>query len=86
MPSQTLPASSYIAWLSERSLAGAPARIGARSGSRVQRGSHLRLRHPTNARLPLTVPDHDELKTGLLRALIRDAGMSVEEFVEALRR
>ena len=51
-----------------------------------QRGSHLRLRHPTNARLPLTVPDHDELKTGLLRALIRDAGMSIEEFVEALRR
>lgn len=51
-----------------------------------QRGSHLRLRHPTNARQPLTVPDHTELKTGLLRALIRDAGMSVEEFVEALRR
>jgi hypothetical protein len=25
-------------------------------------------------------------KTGLLRALIRDAGMSIEEFVEALRR
>ena len=50
-----------------------------------QRGSHLRLRHPTNARPPLTVPDHAELKTGLLRALIRDAGISVEEFVEALR-
>jgi hypothetical protein len=46
----------------------------------------LRLRHPANTRQPLTVPDHAELKTGLLRALIRDAGMSVEEFVEALRR
>jgi len=33
--------------------------------------------------MPLTVPDHRELKTGLLRALIRDAGMSVEEFVLA---
>jgi hypothetical protein len=28
----------------------------------------MRLRHPANARLPLTVPDHAELKTGLLRA------------------
>jgi hypothetical protein len=34
----------------------------------------------------LTVPDHAELKTGPLRALIRDAGMSIEELVEALRR
>jgi hypothetical protein len=31
------------------------------------------------------VPDHVELKTGLLRALIRDSGMTVEEFVAALR-
>jgi predicted RNA binding protein YcfA (HicA-like mRNA interferase family) len=46
----------------------------------------MRLRHPANARLPLTVPDHAELKSGLLRALIRDAGMTVEEFVSALRR
>jgi predicted RNA binding protein YcfA (HicA-like mRNA interferase family) len=51
-----------------------------------QRGSHLRLRHPASTRQPLTVPDHADLKTGLLRALIRDAGMSVEEFLEALRR
>lgn len=51
-----------------------------------QRGSHLRLRHATNARLALTVPDHAELKTGLLRALVRDSGMTVEEFIEALRR
>ncbi|MBX3379560.1 MAG: type II toxin-antitoxin system HicA family toxin [Phycisphaeraceae bacterium] len=46
-----------------------------------QRGSHLRLRHPTDAsRQPVTVPDHKELKSGTLRAIIRDAGMSVEEF------
>jgi predicted RNA binding protein YcfA (HicA-like mRNA interferase family) len=51
-----------------------------------QRGSHLRLRHATNARVPLTVPDHAELKTGLLRALIRDSGMTVESFIEALGR
>lgn len=50
-----------------------------------QSGSHIRLRHPTGARIPLTVPDHAELKTGLLRALIRSAGMTVDEFVMALR-
>ena len=49
-----------------------------------QKGSHIRLRHPTCARPPLTIPDHSELKVGLLRALIRDAGLTVEEFVAAL--
>jgi predicted RNA binding protein YcfA (HicA-like mRNA interferase family) len=50
-----------------------------------QTGSHIRLRHPASLRMPLTVPDHRELKSGLLRALIRDAGMSVEAFVVALK-
>lgn len=46
-----------------------------------RKGSHIRLRHPSNpARQPLTVPDHAELKPGLLRAIIRDAGLSVDEF------
>lgn len=35
---------------------------------------------PTN----LTVPDHRELDRGLLRGLIRDAGLTVEEFVALL--
>jgi predicted RNA binding protein YcfA (HicA-like mRNA interferase family) len=51
-----------------------------------QRGSHVRLRHPSDpARLPVTVPDHRELKSGLLRAIIRDAGLTVEEFRGLLR-
>jgi len=32
----------------------------------------------------LSIPLHRELKKGLLRALIRDAGMTVEEFVKLL--
>jgi predicted RNA binding protein YcfA (HicA-like mRNA interferase family) len=32
----------------------------------------------------LTIPDHKELKMGTLRALIRQAGLSVEEFVALL--
>jgi predicted RNase H-like HicB family nuclease len=40
----------------------------------------------TNAGVPkiLSIPDHRELKRGTLRALIRDAGLTVEEFIELL--
>ncbi|MFW5877457.1 MAG: type II toxin-antitoxin system HicA family toxin [Myxococcota bacterium] len=50
-----------------------------------QRGSHVRLRHPDGLRPPLTVPDHRELKAGLLRALIRDAGITVDEFLRLVQ-
>lgn len=33
----------------------------------------------------LSVPDHKEVAKGTLRSLIRDAGLSVAEFVAALR-
>jgi predicted RNA binding protein YcfA (HicA-like mRNA interferase family) len=45
-----------------------------------QRGSHMILTKPGVA-ANLSVPDHRELDRGLLRGLIRDAGMTVEEFV-----
>ncbi len=46
----------------------------------------MRLRHLTDARRqPVTVPDHREMKAGTLRAIIRDAGITVEEFVGLLR-
>jgi predicted RNA binding protein YcfA (HicA-like mRNA interferase family) len=35
-------------------------------------------------RKPLTVPRKKELKRGMLRALIREAGITVEEFVGLL--
>lgn len=50
-----------------------------------QRGSHLRLKDPLNpAHKPLTIPDHQEIKPGLLRKLIRDANLSVEDFFKLL--
>ena len=50
-----------------------------------QRGSHLRLRHPSDpARKPLTVPDHRTLKPALLRRLIRDTQVQLEEFIRLL--
>ncbi len=48
-----------------------------------QRGSHMILTRE-GARVNLSVPDHRELDTGLLRGLIRDAGMTVEDFLGLL--
>jgi len=50
-----------------------------------QVGSHLVLTKP-NIRVNLSIPQHKELSTGTLRALIRNAGMSVDEFIEFLKR
>jgi predicted RNA binding protein YcfA (HicA-like mRNA interferase family) len=43
-----------------------------------QTGSQIILRHPQMRRL--TVPNHRELAKGTLRALVREAGLSKEEF------
>jgi predicted RNA binding protein YcfA (HicA-like mRNA interferase family) len=45
-----------------------------------QTGSHIILRHPSGRRL--TVPNHRELAKGTLRALIREAGLTKEQFVQ----
>ena len=47
-----------------------------------QTGSHIILRHPSQRRL--TVPNHRELAKGTLRALIREAGLTKEQFTELL--
>ncbi len=46
-------------------------------------GSHMILLGRTGRRL--SVPRHRELGRGLLRALIRDAGLTREEFLDLLR-
>jgi len=46
-------------------------------------GSHMILLDPSGRRL--SVPRHAELGRGLLRALIRDAGLSRDEFIRLLR-
>jgi predicted RNA binding protein YcfA (HicA-like mRNA interferase family) len=45
-----------------------------------QTGSHMILWHET--RPTLSIPDHRELAPGLLRGLIRKAGLTVDEFLE----
>ena len=51
---------------------------------RRQRGSHIvlaRRGHPQT----LSVPDHRQLGVGLLRDLIRKAGLTVDQFIELIR-
>ncbi len=45
-----------------------------------QRGSHMILRQQAPPHRRLTVPDHQEVAKGTLRAIIRQAGLTVEEF------
>ena len=47
-----------------------------------QTGSHIILRHPSQRRL--TVPHHRELAKGTLRSLIREAGLTKEQFTDLL--
>jgi predicted RNA binding protein YcfA (HicA-like mRNA interferase family) len=48
-----------------------------------QRGSHMIYRKPGSKKL--SIPDHKELDRGLLSNLIKDAGISVEQFVDLLK-
>jgi predicted RNA binding protein YcfA (HicA-like mRNA interferase family) len=48
-----------------------------------QHGSHMILRR-SDPFSQLVIPDHDELDRGTLRAIIRQANISVEEFSKLL--
>lgn len=48
-----------------------------------QRGSHIVMRRGS---VGCVVPNHKELKTGTLSGLLKQASVTVEEFVEALRK
>jgi len=48
-----------------------------------QRGSHVVMLRP-GSNVSLSVPQHRELAPGTLRALIRSAGMTVDQFVALL--
>jgi predicted RNA binding protein YcfA (HicA-like mRNA interferase family) len=49
-----------------------------------QRGSHIVLRQTFEPYRRITVPNHKEIAKGTLRKIIRDAGLSVEDFVGLL--
>ena len=47
-----------------------------------QRGSHVILRRGSQG---CVVPDHREVKTGTLAGLLKQAGISADEFIHALK-
>ena len=48
-----------------------------------QRGSHIMLRRDSSG---CVVPNHREIKVGTLIGVLKQAGVSVEEFLGALRK
>jgi predicted RNA binding protein YcfA (HicA-like mRNA interferase family) len=48
-----------------------------------QVGSHLVMTKP-NERANLSIPQHKELSVGTLRVLIRNSGLTVEQFLDLL--
>ncbi len=49
-----------------------------------QRGSHIVLRQNSAPFRRITVPNHKEISKGALRSIIREAGLTVDEFVNLL--
>lgn len=50
-----------------------------------QKGSHIVLRQVAYPHRRLVVPDHKEIAKGTLRAIIKQAGLTVDEFNELLQ-
>jgi len=66
--------------LSGRSIVKALAKLGYQEVR--QRGSHIRLTCP--GKTSITVPDYKVVGRGLLRKILRDAELSVEEFTKLM--
>jgi predicted RNA binding protein YcfA (HicA-like mRNA interferase family) len=49
-----------------------------------QRGSHVILRHPDPHRGRLSIPEHGDVKPGLLRQALKVASLTMDEFRELL--
>ena len=70
--------------ISGKDLVKAFARIGYEIDH--QTGSHMILRHKMPPHRRLTIPNHKEIAKGTLRAIIRESGLSREEFFELLEK
>lgn len=49
-----------------------------------RKGSHIRLKKKDGKTLITVVPDHKELEKGTLKSILRQANLSLEEFLEIL--
>jgi len=66
--------------LSGKALVAALRRLGYEEDHRT--GSPIILRHRDPPHRRLTVPDHKEIAKGTLRAILRQAGISLEELLK----
>ncbi len=73
---------SELPLISGREVVKALSKIGYEEDR--QRGSHIILRQNVPPYRRVTVPDHREVAKGTLRAMIREAGLTVDEFKELL--
>lgn len=73
---------SILPRVSGREVVAAMSKLGYKLDR--QRGSHMVLRQGRPPYRRLVVPDHRELAKGTLRAIIREAGLTVEEFLSLL--
>ena len=73
---------SVLPRLSGRAVVRALAKIGYEKDR--QKGSHIVLRQVSKPHRRLVIPDHKEVAKGTLRKIIKQAGLTVEEFIELL--
>ncbi len=71
---------SQLPILSGRAIVKALAKVGYFEVR--QRGSHIRLSCP--GKRSITVPDHKVIGRGLLKKILRDAELSMEDFMKLL--
>jgi predicted RNA binding protein YcfA (HicA-like mRNA interferase family) len=50
----------------------------------VERGSHIILRQSVSPYRRITIPDHKQVAKGTLRSIIREVGLTVDEFKSLL--
>jgi predicted RNA binding protein YcfA (HicA-like mRNA interferase family) len=74
---------SILPQVSGREVVAALVKVGYEKDR--QKGSHIVLRQTAYPHRRLVIPDHKEMAKGTLRAIIKQAGLTVEEFNELLR-
>jgi predicted RNA binding protein YcfA (HicA-like mRNA interferase family) len=75
--------SQHLPSINGRKIAAALGRAGFRPLPGRGKGSHIVLYHDQQRKL-LTVPDHNPVRRGTLRSIIRQAGLSVKDFRQLL--
>ncbi len=73
---------SKLPLISGREVVAALSKIGYQKDR--QKGSHIVLRQIDYPHRRIVVPDHREIAKGTLRKIIKQAGLTVEEFIQLL--